>query len=37
LDPNEIRKVLEKGDPGCYRTLFLTAYVTGMRSGELFC
>jgi integrase len=36
LDPNEIRKVLEKTDPGYYRTLFLTAYLTGMRSGELF-
>jgi integrase len=36
LDPNEIRKVLEKAEPGYYRTLFLTAYVTGMRSGELF-
>ncbi len=36
LDPNEIRKVLEKAQPGYYRTLFLTAYLTGMRSGELF-
>ncbi len=36
LDPNEIRKVLEKAEPGYYRTLFLTAYLTGMRSGELF-
>jgi integrase len=36
LDPNEIRKVLEKVDAGYYRTLFLTAYLTGMRSGELF-
>jgi integrase len=29
-------KVLEKTDPGYYRTLFLIAYLTGMRSGELF-
>ena len=36
LDPNEVRKVLEKAEPGYYRTLFLTAYLTGMRSGELF-
>ncbi len=36
LDPNEIRKLLEKAEPGFYRTLFLTAYLTGMRSGELF-
>jgi integrase len=36
LDPNEIRKVLENTDPGYYRTLFLTAYLTGMRSGEMF-
>jgi integrase len=36
LDPNEIRKALEKAEPGYYRTLFLTAYLTGMRSGELF-
>ena len=36
LDPNEIRKMLEKAEPGYYRTLFLTAYLTGMRSGELF-
>ena len=36
LDPNEIRRMLEKAEPGFYRTLFLTAYLTGMRSGELF-
>ena len=36
LEPNEIRKVLEKAEPGYYRTLFLTADLTGMRSGELF-
>jgi integrase len=36
LDPNEIRKTLKKAGPGYYRTLFLTAYLTGMRSGELF-
>ena len=36
MDPNEIRKVLEKAQPGYYRSLFLTAYLTGMRSGELF-
>jgi integrase len=36
LSPNEIRKLLEKAQPGYYRTLFLTAYLTGMRSGELF-
>ena len=26
----------KKAEPGYYRTLFMTAYVTGMRSGELF-
>jgi hypothetical protein len=36
LDPNEIRKMLKKAEPGYYRTLFLTAYLTGIRSGELF-
>ena len=36
LDPYEIRKVLEKVEPGYYRTLFLTAYLTGMKGGELF-
>src|ERR1019366_7887663 len=35
LDPNEIRKMLEKAAPGYYRMLFLTAYLTGMRRGEL--
>ena len=28
---DEIRKVLEKAEPGYYRTLFLTAYLTGMK------
>ncbi len=36
LDPNEVRRMLEKAEPGFYRTLFLTAYLTGMRRGELF-
>jgi integrase len=36
LDPIEFRRMLEKAEPGFYRTLFLTAYLTGMRSGELF-
>jgi len=36
LDPTEVRRMLEQTDPGFYRTLFLTAYLTGMRSGELF-
>jgi integrase len=36
LDPNEIRKVPEKAEPGYYWTLILTAYLTGMRSGEIF-
>jgi len=36
LDPNEVRRMLEKAEPGFYRTLFLTAYLTGMRSSELF-
>ena len=36
LDPNEVRRMLEKAEPGFYRTLFLTAYLTGMRNGELF-
>jgi integrase len=36
LNPDEIRKLLEKAAPGFYRTLFITAYLSGMRSGELF-
>ena len=36
LDPNEVRRLLEKAEPGFHRTLFPTAYPTGMRSGELF-
>ena len=36
LNPDEIRKLLEKAEPGFYRTLFITAYLSGMRSGELF-
>ncbi len=31
----EIRRLLDAADPGYYRTLFMTAALTGMRSGEL--
>ena len=34
LDPSEIALLLDEAEPG-YRTLFATAFVTGMRSGEL--
>jgi integrase len=36
LDPTEIRRLLEAANPGFDRTLFLTAFVTGAREGELF-
>ena len=35
LDPTEIRRLLEAASPGFDRTLFLTAFVTGAREGEL--
>ena len=35
LDPTEIRRLLEAANPGLDRTLFLTAFVTGAREGEL--
>jgi integrase len=35
LNPAEIRKLLDEATAGYYRTLFTTAFVTGMRSGEL--
>ena len=35
LDPTEIRRLLEAANPGFDRTLFLTAFVTGAREGEL--
>jgi integrase len=35
LDPTEIRRLLEATNPGFERTLFLTAFVTGAREGEL--
>jgi integrase len=36
LSPAEIRVLLDHADPGYYRTLILTAFLTGARSGELF-
>ncbi len=36
LNPTEIAAMLDKADEGYYRTLFTTAYLTGMRNGELF-
>jgi integrase len=35
LSPEEIRALLQAATPGYYRTLFTSAYITGMRSGEL--
>ena len=35
LSPAEIRKLLDTAPAGYYRTLFSTAFITGMRSGEL--
>lgn len=36
LSPAEIRVLLDHAEPGYYRTLILTAFLTGARSGELF-
>ena len=36
LEPAEVRKLLDESEPGLWRTLFLTAFLTGLRSGELF-
>jgi integrase len=36
LEPVEVRKLLDESEPGLWRTLFLTAFLTGLRSGELF-
>jgi integrase len=36
LDPAEIRRLLDAAEPGLYRTVFTTAALTGLRSGELF-
>jgi integrase len=36
LGPDEIRRLIEAATPGLYRTLFATATLTGLRSGELF-
>jgi integrase len=35
LNPDEIRHLLGTASAGYYRTLFTTAFITGMRSGEL--
>ena len=35
LSPPEVRSLLDAAEPGLYRTLFATAFTTGMRSGEL--
>lgn len=35
LNPSEIAALLRAAKPGFYRTIFLTAALTGMRSGEL--
>ncbi|HUO04477.1 MAG TPA: site-specific integrase [Candidatus Binataceae bacterium] len=35
LNPAEIRRLLDAANPGFDRTLFLTAFVTGAREGEL--
>ncbi|MGD0073343.1 MAG: tyrosine-type recombinase/integrase [Candidatus Binataceae bacterium] len=34
--PDEVRRMLAEAKAGFYRTLFSTAAMTGMRSGELF-
>ena len=36
LSPDEIATMLSATSPGLYRALFMTASVTGARSGELF-
>ncbi|MGH7815555.1 MAG: site-specific integrase [Candidatus Binataceae bacterium] len=36
LSPAEIARLLEAARPGFERTLFLTAYLSGARQGELF-
>jgi integrase len=36
LSPAEIRVLLNHAAPGYYRTLILTAFLTGARGGELF-
>ena len=35
LSTDEVRRLLAEAEPGYYRTLFLTATLTGARSGEL--
>ncbi len=35
LSPSQVRLMLDAATPCYYRTLFTTAFVTGMRSGEL--
>ncbi|GEM_PF-368523 len=35
LSPEELRRLLAAAEPGFYRTLFLTATLTGMRHDEL--
>jgi len=35
LDPDEVRRLLDAAQPGLERTLFLSAFVTGAREGEL--
>ena len=35
LDPSEIARLLKHAEPGLYHALLLTAFETGMRSGEL--
>lgn len=35
LSPDEVRRLLTAAEPGLFRTLFMTAFITGMRSGEL--
>jgi integrase len=35
LDPDEVRRLLQAANPGFDRTLFLTAFVSGAREGEL--
>jgi integrase len=35
LSLDEVRRLLDVAAPSYYRTLFMTAFITGMRSGEL--
>jgi integrase len=35
LSTDEIRRLLDASDEGYYKTFFSTAFITGMRSGEL--